>query len=239
MRLTFRYECVEFKKSFTNFPFKQDYERVSGNNGTVTLHQFRKILTFVGITLAANEMKLVVKRYIKHGYTVNYIAFVSAIENIMKWFEEHGFLDCEKNFLEFYPGRIIVAEIDSLPRPEVGKADIAELFETEKASHPCLQQKNCDRTFHELMLRIKKHIMENRIRTREFFEKFDVFNRGFITKSQFHRGLDAIGVSGLHRLNITSNELENIFEIYQDFCDPERIAWSRFCDNIDEVFTIK
>lgn len=214
---------------------------MSGNNGTVTLKEFRKILNCVGITLHESELQLVVKRYIKHGYTVNYIAFVSVIENICRWFEEHGFVDCDKNFLEYYPGRIIAADIDGLPRPEVGKVNIAEIFGTEKVCHPSVNQQSQDRDrdIKELLLRIKKHIFDNRIRTRQFFEKFDHLNCGFITKSQFHRGLDAIGLSGLHRLNVSKKALEKIFSAYQDACDPDRFSWRLFCDNIDEVFTIK
>lgn len=202
------------------------------------MQQFRKILNKVGITLRESELTLVSKRYIKHGYTINYVAFISVIENILKWFEEHGFLDCDKNFLEYYPGLIIFADIDSLPRPEVCKVDIALMFGTEKTCHPCVkqQQQKHDCELENIMLRIKKHIFDNRIRTREFFEKFDALKHGFVTKSQFHRSLDAIG---RHRMNIAKHDVEKICNAYQDSCDPDRVARSLFCDIIDEVFTIK
>jgi hypothetical protein len=176
------------------------------------------------------------KRFIKYGYTVNYVAFLQAIRDVTDWCHEH------KTF-EKFPGKIIVADIEKLPRPEVGKVDIAETFGTSRACHPCVgQNKKRDIKFIELMLRIKKHILDNAIRTREFFEKFDDFRTGFITKSQFHRGLDAIGLSGLHRLYVAPHDLEKIFNNYSDSWDdlmPDRIKWSKFCDEIDEVFTIK
>jgi hypothetical protein len=136
-----------------------------------------------------------------------------------------------------------VAEVEKLPRPEIGRVGMAETFGTGKACHPCVSQmKKCDMTFKELMLRIKKHILDSGIRTREFFESFDIFKTGYITKSQFHRGLDAIGLSGLHRFYLAPHDLEKLFNAYKDNWDdliPDRMKWSKFCDDIDEVFTIK
>jgi hypothetical protein len=145
--------------------------------------------------------------------------------------------------MENFPGNIIEVEIEKLPRPEIGKLDVSETFETGKPCHPFASQyKKLDLKFHELMLRIKKHIHDNSIRTREFFEKFDVHRTGFITKSQFHRGLDAIGLSGLHRLYVSPQDLEKICSAYSDSWDdliPDRMKWKKFCDDLDEVFTIR
>lgn len=206
----------------------------------MTILHFRRILNFVGITLATKEFQLLVKRFSKHSYLMNYVAFLEVIREIIEWFDKNGFLDCDKKFKQNMPGRIIVADIDSLPRPEVGKVDVAAMFGTRRASHPCIEQnKKCNMKLEELMIRIKKHIHDNQIRTREFFEIFDDLRRGFITKSQFHRGLDAIGLSGLHRMFISKNDHEQILKAYSDPNDPNRLAWSKFCDDIDEVFTIK
>lgn len=210
---------------------------MSHNCGTVTASQFRKILYFAGITLGRKELHLVFKRFMKHNYTVNYFAFLQAIDDIMCWLKKSGYLDHNNNFIENYPGRVITAGVETLPRPEI---DIFETFGTSKPCHSSLNQKKpCDLKFCELMIRIKKHIYDNRIRSREFFEKFDQRNYGFITKSQFHRGLDAIGLSGLHRLYVAPHDLEKIFIEYQDPCDPSRVAYSNFCDALDETFTIK
>lgn len=177
---------------------------------------------------------------------MNYVAFLRELQDIMKWFDQHGFLNSNKDFIENYPGRVIVAGVENLPRPEIGKFDMAKTFGTTKACHPCVQQgTKRDTKLEEIVLRIKKHIRDNGIRTREFFEKFDfadysrTYQRGFITKSQFHRGLDAIGVSGLHRLYVAPHDLHKIVDAYKDENDPDRVAWSKFCDDIDEVFTIK
>lgn len=210
---------------------------MSKNCGTVTVSHFRRLLYFAGITMANKEFQLVLKRFMKHNYTVNYVAFLQAIDEIMDWFAKNKVLDCKGNFLKNYPGRVIVAGVESLPRPEV---DVAELFGRDKVCHPCQdKKKKPDLKLCEVLLRIKKHILDNAIRTREFFEKFDVFNSGFITKSQFHRGLDAIGLSGLHRCYIAEANLKKILDFYEDRCDADRVNWKRFCDDVDEVFAIK
>lgn len=206
----------------------------------MTVNHFRCILNASDITLGAKEFQLVINRFKKYGYAVNYVAFLEAIQEILDWFDEKGFLDEDKSFFENFPGKVIVAEIDSLPRPEVGVVDIAQTFEREKPCHPCVnQQEKRKMELDELMLRIKKHILDNSVRTYEFFEKFDKFKRGFITKCQFHRGLDAIGLSGLHRFYVAPHDLQKIFVKYQDPCDPERVNWLKFCDDVDEVFTYK
>lgn len=173
----------------------------------------------------------------KHGYSVNYVAFVEEVQSIIEWFDRQGF---DKKCLDDFPEKVIVVNVDKLPRPEIGKLDVAGKFGREKACHPCLKHRpKCDVKIEQLMLRIKKHILDNRIRTREFFERFDKFKRGFITKSQFYRAMDAIGLSGLHRLYVAPHDLEKIFTEYRDSCDEDQFGWCWFCDDIDEVFTIK
>lgn len=206
----------------------------------MTIPHFRRILNFSGITLGNREFQLLTKRFMKHNFTINYAAFLSEFRESMDWFDRQGIKDTGRDFQEFFPGRFITVDSKKASRPEIGKIDVAKTFGTSKACHPCLQQaKPRDMKLGELILRIKKHILDNGIRTREFFEKFDVFRRGFISKSHFLRGLEAIGLSGLHRLCVTEEDFEKLLKAYGQEYDPERIQWSKFCDHIDEVFTIK
>ena len=231
----FKVKCCIFLFLTSKHNF-QDYEQASKNNGTITIQHFRRILYFAGITLGAKEFQLLLKRFIKFGYTVNYVAFLQILREMNKWCNEH-------NSMENFPGYIIVADVEKLPRPEIGKIDMSETFGTAKPCHPFAnQKKKPDIKLCELMMRIKKHILDNSIRTREFFERFDMHRTGFITKSQFHRGLDAMGLSGLHRLYVSPHDLENIYSTYCDNWDdlmPDRMKWIKFCDDIDEVFTIR
>ena len=68
---------------------------------------------------------------------------------------------------------------------------------------------------------------------------FDPFNCGKVTISQFHRGIDALGISGLRRLYLSLPEIESIVIRYRDPVDPARVYWRTFEDDIEQVFTTK
>jgi len=217
-------------------PYFLDYEMMSKNDGTVTITHFRRVLNFLGITLGVKEFRLLVKKFMKHNYTVNYVGFIESIKNIIKWFEENGHVECTEES-SCYPGKIIVCDYQKLPRPEFEL--LAEINGIDRPCHPCQSQQKPDADFEHLMLRIKKHIHDSCIRTKEFFEKFDNLRRGFVTKAQFLRCLDAIGISKLHRLYIAPHDVDKIVKNYEDQMDVDRIYWRKFCDDIDEVSMIK
>lgn len=62
----------------------QDYELVAKNTGTITLAHFSRVLHFVDLLLSEDDFLLLVKRFIKDSYTVNYIGFVEEIERIVQ-----------------------------------------------------------------------------------------------------------------------------------------------------------
>lgn len=68
---------------------------------------------------------------------------------------------------------------------------------------------------------------------------FDPLNCGYVTRAQFKRGLDSIGVSGLHRLYLSVNEIKKLTNMFQDERDPSRCSYLDFVEKIDSVFTIK
>lgn len=68
-------------------PYFQDYEEMSKNAGTITITHFRRVLNFLGLTLGVKEFRLLVKKFAKYNYTVNYCAFVAAIRKIYEWFD--------------------------------------------------------------------------------------------------------------------------------------------------------
>lgn len=215
-------------------PYFQDYESMSKNEGTITISHFRRVLNFLGITLGVKEFRLLVKKFMKHNYTVNYCAFLEAIKNIMKWFQDNRHTQCTS---ECYPGSVIICDNHRLPRPEF--EDVSKHLGIAKPCHPCVNQKRRDVKFEETMLRIKKHILDTSVRSREFFEPFDNLRRGFVTKNQFIRAVESIGISGLSRLYIAPDDLRKVMEAYEDPMDPDRVNWWKFCDEVDEVFIIK
>lgn len=88
----------------------------------------------------------------------------------------------------------------------------------------------CDHT----LLRIRRHTLDNQIRVSEFFQSFDALRCGFVTGAQFLRGLDRMGVSGLHRLHLSAGELDNVRRRYSDTGDPARVNWKRFELDVDD-----
>uniref|UniRef100_A0A0C9QPI7 Rnz protein n=1 Tax=Fopius arisanus TaxID=64838 RepID=A0A0C9QPI7_9HYME len=73
-------------------PYFQDYELISKNTGSVTTAHFGRILHFLGIVLASEEFNLLVKRFAIDGYTLNYIAFLKAIDDAQNYMDDHGML---------------------------------------------------------------------------------------------------------------------------------------------------
>ena len=59
----------------------------------MTITHFGRILKFLGIVMAANEFNLLVKRFAKDNYTVNYVAFVKAVDEAQDYMDRHGMLD--------------------------------------------------------------------------------------------------------------------------------------------------
>ncbi|CAD7090435.1 unnamed protein product [Hermetia illucens] len=206
-------------------PFFQDYEMVAKNEGAVTLNHFSRVLHFMGILLSEDDFLLLVKRYLRNSYTVNYVSFVKHIEQI--------------DLIENFPGRLIDAELPKLPRPEIGAVRVSDVFGVESSFHPVLKPTQCSRESDEILLRIKRHVYENSIRVHDFFDGYDQLRTGYVTKNQFFRVLDNIGISALDRLYLTEDEMELVAERYADVNDATRVNWTIFENDINKVFTEK
>ncbi|RZC35018.1 uncharacterized protein BDFB_001668, partial [Asbolus verrucosus] len=225
--------CVVNMRNLILRPYFQDYELISKNNGTVTVGHFARVLDYLKILVSADDFNLLLKKYLKDGYTINYIAFIAAIDQIVKYLDQHGVLNLSGDVLSLFPGRIINAELPKLPRPEIGKLLASSIFGKQSIFHSSLNEPKQMQDLITTMKRIQRHVLENRLRD------FDSLNSGRITVSQFHRGLDMLGVSGIQRLYLSLPEIEAIMIQYRDPCDPSRICWRTFEDDIDQVFTTK
>ncbi|KAG6799425.1 hypothetical protein HZU73_05159 [Apis mellifera caucasica] len=220
-------------------PYFQDYELISKNAGTVTFTHFGRILKFLGILLASEEFGLLVKRFAKDAYTINYVAFLKAIDEVQSYFDKHQMLALGGEFLDQFPGRIITAELPKLPRPEIGRVIPSKVFGKQAVFHPVMEEQKTVMPLMEIIQRIQRHILENRIRVSEFFKDFDPLNAGKTTISNFRRGLDGLQVSSLGRLYLAETEIDSLIALYKDPNDPDRVCWRTFEDDIDKVFTVK
>ncbi|XP_018398309.1 PREDICTED: uncharacterized protein LOC108776253 [Cyphomyrmex costatus] len=227
------------KRKIDLWPYFQDYELIAKNVGTVTLAHFGRILKFLGIVLGAEEFRLLVKRFAKNAYTVNYVAFMKSVDEVQRYLEEYGMVDLSGELLDQFPGRIITAELPKLPRPEIGKIIPSQVFDKQTVFHPVMEQTREAMPALEVIKRIQRHILERRIRIHEFFKGFEYLNVGRVTISEFRRSLDALQISSLGHLWLIEPEIDALIELYKDPDDPDRICWRIFQDDIDEVFTVK
>ncbi|XP_060524821.1 uncharacterized protein LOC132701132 isoform X3 [Cylas formicarius] len=220
-------------------PYFQDYELVSKNTGTVTIAHFARILAYLDILLSAADFNLLVKKYLKDSYTLNYVAFIRAIDEVVGYLNKHGILDLSGDIMALFPGRVIDAELPKLPRPEIGNVSAARLFGKQSIFHPALNDPKTVEHILTTIAMIQEHVLRNRLRVNEFFKHFDLLNSGRITVDQFHRGLDALALSGKQRFFLSLPDVDAVINQYRDPCDPTRVCWKTFEDDIDHVFTIK
>lgn len=218
-------------------PYFQDYELVAKNNGTVTIAHFARVLAYLDILVSADDFNLLCKKYLKDSYTLNYYAFVAAIDEAVQYMDAHGMLDLGGDILPQYPGRVINAELPKLPRPEIGKIMAASVFGKQSIFHSCLEPPREIEDLITVIRRIQRHVLQNRLRVNEFFKGFDPLNCGKLTLSQFHRGLDALGISALNRLYLSLPEIHSLMVQYRDPSDPDRCCWKTFENDIEQVFT--
>ncbi|XP_071638327.1 uncharacterized protein [Temnothorax longispinosus] len=227
------------KRKIVLRPYFQDYELIAKNVGTVTLAHFGRILKFLGIVVGAEEFRLLVKRFTKDVYTVNYVAFLKAVDEVQRYLHEHGMVDLGGKLLDQFPGRIITAELPKLPRPEIGRIVPSQVFGKQTVFHPVMERTRETMSTPEVVKRIQRHILEHRIRIYEFFKGFEYLNVDRVTVPQFRRALDALQISSLGRLWLLEPEVDALIALYKDPDDPDRVCWRMFEDDIDRVFTVK
>lgn len=61
--------------------------------GVVTVSHFSRVLHFMKIPLSESDFLLLLRRYMKDGYLVNYVAFIKHLDNIMDYLKTHNLLD--------------------------------------------------------------------------------------------------------------------------------------------------
>ncbi|XP_030559267.1 uncharacterized protein LOC115761605 [Drosophila novamexicana] len=209
-------------------PYFQDYELISQNVGVVTVSHFSRVLHFMKIPLSESDFLLLLKRYMKDGYLVNYVAFLKHIDNIIDYLRQHNLLDNSGDLIRNFPGRLIDLELSQLPA--INGCQIVQPIFPDACNHPKKNRGECD-----IVFCIQNYIYKNRVRTCEFLEKFDSLQVGSITKNQFERGLSNMGVGKY----LSRRELDLLANRYLDPLDTNRVRWRNFVDEIDTVFTIK
>lgn len=89
-----------------------------------------------------------------------------------------------KELLDQFPGRIITAELPKLPRPEIGKFVVGKIFGQQSVFHPVMEERKNDMPLMEIIQRIQRHILENRIRISEYFKVMSILCNFAIPQSK-------------------------------------------------------
>ncbi|CAG9816180.1 unnamed protein product [Phaedon cochleariae] len=220
-------------------PYFQDFQLVSKKSGNVTLSHFARILAHLNIPLSAEDFSLLVKKYVNDSYTLNYMAFIAEIDQVVNYLDRNGILDLSGDIMILFPGRVPYAELPKLPRPEIGNKMAGQLFGKESTFNPALIDPKKIEHILTTVSMIRDHVQRNRLEICRFFEDFDPFNCGKITVSQFHRGLDALVLSGKQRFFLSLPDVEAVINQYRDPCDPSRVCWRTFEDDMDQEFIRK
>lgn len=88
--------------------------------------------------------------------------------------------------------------------------------------------------------RIRAQIFRRRIRTKEFFCKWDARSTGRITREQFSRGIASIIYPNTFYDPETPIDIEEVINSFHDFTpgvkEPQVINYLKFCDAMDTVF---
>lgn len=98
------------------------------------------------------------------------MAFLADIDQIVKWMDTHGILDLGGDILPQFPGRVISAELPKLPRPEIGKIILSSVLGKESTFHPSIKKALEPEDIQNVILRVQRHVWNNRIRIEEFFK---------------------------------------------------------------------
>ncbi|XP_021203966.1 uncharacterized protein LOC101740137 [Bombyx mori] len=210
-------------------PYFQDYEMVAKNDGRITFAHFARILNFIGVLVSPEDFNLLVRRFIKDSYTLDYVEFLKAVEAVQK----EGIQGLGPAYNN--PNAIIDTTLPKLPRPEIEAGLSTAPLGANDVFHPVLDPPKPPRQLVELMLRVQEFVLQRRIRVSEFFRDYDPLNSGRISALQFRRALDAMGLSTI----MSPAEQLCVLRHYVDPNDREKVCWRTFEDDCDQVFTVK
>jgi len=80
-----------------------------------------------------------------------------------------------QELLDDFPGRVITVGLPKLPRPEIGKVSPSDVFGKQVVFHPVTQPSKDPMPMLEIIKRIQRHILEQRIRIHEFFKVDNIY----------------------------------------------------------------
>lgn len=220
-------------------PYFQDYQLISKNNSTITMGHFARILTYLKLPISPAEYLLLTKKFFKDSYTMNYVAFLKSIDKVIHYLNKHKILDVSGDVMNIFPGRVTGVSFPKLPRPEINKVMASRVLGSGNKFNPTITEaKQVEHILNTLSV-IQDHVFRYQLRVCDFFDYFDPLRCGKITVSQFHRGLDALALSGKQRLFLSLPDVEAVIHQYRDPDDCTRVCWKTFELDVNEIFNDK
>lgn len=177
-------------------------------NQHVTKHQFLRTLDILKVSAPQHVINVLLKAYMDKGNAdeVNYFDFCEDIDSANALF--HVGRDFNHSF-DYYP--------KTQPRPTGNDISRAKPDDID-----------------DVLARIRRDCMEQRIRIGEFFRDFDKLRKGYITEAQFRIGLN------MSKLVLSGSEFKLLSDRFNaDVTGGNYVRWREFVDCVDEVFTKK
>ncbi|CAK1543733.1 unnamed protein product [Leptosia nina] len=210
-------------------PYFQDYELVAKNDGRITFAHFARILNYIGVLVSADDFNLLVRKFIKDSYTLDYVEFIKAVEAVKR----EGIQGLGPDYNN--PAAVIDTTLPKIVRPEIEAGASTAPLGASEVFHPAMRCPKPSRQLLDLMLRVQEFVMQRRVRVSEFFRDYDPLNSGRISPQQFRRALDIMGFSAI----MSDLEMLCVTRHYLDPNRPDRVCWRTFEDDCDQVFTTK
>ncbi|KAI8421321.1 hypothetical protein MSG28_008349 [Choristoneura fumiferana] len=157
---------------------------------------------------AGPDFNLLVRRFIKDSYTLDYVEFIRAVEAVKK----EGIRGLGVEYQN--PAAVIDTTLPKLSRPEVEAGLSTAPLGASEVFHPALKQPPPPRQLIELMLR-----------------DYDPLNSGRIAPQQFRRAMDAMGLGVV----LSPEEVVCVMRHYLDPNDSQRVCWRTFEDDCDQA----
>lgn len=190
------------------YPYFKDYDRGKAYTRVVTPTQFGRILHFLSLNVAPEDLKLLLRKFEDPASgDVNYPAFVQAVDQ------------------EFVGHTMDDADLSHKGRTNTPVKEKPATAEDSNVS------------FDDLIARIRHIVLTNRLRVQEFFEDYDPLRSGSISKAQFRRGVGLLGLSKLGQHDLTEGQYKLLCDVYQNPQKEDQVLWTRFLWDIETVFT--
>ncbi|ETV68965.1 hypothetical protein, variant 1 [Aphanomyces astaci] len=210
-------------------PLFCDFDR--GKTECVSCEQFARVLAMFNMFLTSADEKLaILKRYASTR--------LNSLPPSHLSFDNKAFVNFKTFCLDLdeFQRRDAAASTSSCPVSSSASPLSGHVAKVQVQ----VSEANLQRTLPMVLRYLKQKAKRDRIRIDEYFRDCDKLRKGKITRSQFAAGLNAAGfVLSNVDVEILANEFKYAVETERDVDGAALVAWTRFADEIDAVFTVK